>query len=302
MSLISMGTDTGGSIRQPASFTNLVGFKPTYGAVPRYGVIAMASSLDTMGHFTHTVEDCAKVFAVTNGQDMKDSTVVEHHRHEPSNRTFRIGVPKEYFAEGLDPEVSQKVHEVIEFYKSKGCEIVDISLPHTKYAISVYYIVQPAEVSSNLGRYDGVRFGTKRENFGAEAKRRIMLGTYVLASGYYDAYYNKAMKVRTKICEDFKTAFTSVDAILSPVSPTPPFKIGQKASDPLAMYLADIYTVAANLAGLPGLAIPAGFTNEKLPIGFQLLADHHNEDLLFKLGIMYQNETTWHKETPPLVK
>lgn len=298
MSLISMGTDTGGSIRQPASFTNVVGFKPTYGAVPRYGVIAMASSLDTMGHFTHTVEDSAKVFAATNGKDMKDSTVVAHHKHEPSEKAFRIGVPKEYFAEGLDPEVSKKVHEVIEFYKSRGCEIVDISLPHTKYAISVYYIVQPAEVSSNLGRYDGVRFGNKREQFGAEAKRRIMLGTYVLASGYYDAYYNKAMKVRTKICEDFKTVFTSVDAILSPVSPTPPFKIGQKASDPLAMYLADIYTVAANLAGLPGLAIPAGFTSDKLPIGFQLLADHHREDLLFKLGMMYQNETDWHTQKP----
>ncbi len=298
MSLASMGTDTGGSIRQPASFTNLVGFKPTYGSVPRYGVIAMASSLDTMGHFTHTVEDSAKIFAVTNGKDQKDATVVEKPQEIHHEKPFRIGVPKEYFAEGLDPEVSQKVHEVIAFYKQQGCEIVDISLPHTKYAISVYYIVQPAEVSSNLGRYDGVRFGAKRNTFGAEAKRRIMLGTYVLASGYYDAYYNKAMKVRTKICDDFKNAFNEVDAILSPVSPTPAFKLGQKASDPLAMYLADIYTVAANLAGLPGLAIPAGFSSEGLPIGFQLLADHHKEDLLFKLGILYQNETDWHKKLP----
>ncbi|MBP7118922.1 Asp-tRNA(Asn)/Glu-tRNA(Gln) amidotransferase subunit GatA [Candidatus Woesebacteria bacterium] len=298
MSLASMGTDTGGSIRQPASFTNLVGFKPTYGAVPRYGVIAMASSLDTMGHFTHTVEDSAKIFAVTNGQDQKDSTIASSQNAHQAQKPFRIGVPKEYFAEGIDPEVSQKVHEVISFYKAQGCEIVDISLPHTKYAISVYYIVQPAEVSSNLGRYDGVRFGTKRNMFGAEAKRRIMLGTYVLASGYYDAYYNKAMKVRTKICEDFSNAFGQVDAILSPVSPTPPFKLGQKASDPLAMYLADIYTVAANLAGLPGLAIPAGFSGEGLPIGFQLLANHHQEDLLFKLGIMYQNETDWHTKLP----
>ncbi len=300
MSLIAMGTDTGGSIRQPASFTNLVGFKPTYGSVPRYGVIAMASSLDSMGHFTHTVTDSAKVFAVTNGADQKDSTVSEAHSDTESNKKYKIGIPEEYFAEGLDPEVNEKVQNAIEVFKGLGCEIVPVSLPHTKYAISVYYIVQPAEVSSNLGRYDGVRFGKTRETFGAEAKRRIMLGTHVLASGYFDAYYNKAMKVRTKICDDFKAVFREVDVVLAPVSPTPAFKLGQKFNDPLAMYLADIYTVAANLAGIPGLSIPAGFSKNGLPIGFQLLADHHREDNLFKLGISYQSKTDWHTKLPNL--
>ncbi len=299
MSLVAMGTDTGGSIRQPASFTNLVGLKPTYGAVPRYGVIAMASSLDSMGHFTHTVEDSETLFSVTRGIDERDSTV-KNVTYEPfdTSKTIKIGIPKEYFSEGLDPEVEKVVRAAAEVFKKMGIELVDISLPHTKYAISVYYIVQPAEVSSNLGRYDGVRYGNGRECFGAEAKRRIMLGTYVLSSGYYDAYYGKAMKVRSRIITDFKEAFSSVDAILAPVSPTTAFKLGQKANDPLQMYLADIYTVAANLAGIPGLAIPGGFASNGLPIGFQLLGNHFSESILFELGKRYQKVTDWHTKQP----
>lgn len=297
-SLAAMGTDTGGSIRQPASFTNTVGFKPTYGAVPRYGVVAMASSLDSMGHFTHTVSDSEKIFAVTKGQDGFDGTV--KNERGAKKGPFKIGVPKEYFAEGLNKEVENAVLKVRDFFESQGIEIVPISLPHTQYAVSVYYVVQPAEVSSNLGRYDGVRYGGDRSSFGAEAKRRIMLGTYVLSSGYYDAYYAKAMRVRSKIVEDFKTAFSQVDAILAPVSPTPPFKLGEKVNDPIQMYLADVYTVAANLAGIPGLAIPAGFTSENLPIGFQLLGNYFEEDVLFELGKLYQSHSDWHTKNPTL--
>lgn len=300
MSLVSMGTDTGGSIRQPASFTNTVGFKPTYGAVPRYGVVAMASSLDSMGHFTHSVADTERIFTVIKGVDGRDSTVQNHpeNKEVATINTLKIGIPNEYFAEGLDPEVKAKVEEAATLFESMGVTLVPLSLPHTKYAISVYYIVQPAEVSSNLGRYDGVRFGEGRETFGQEAKRRIMLGTYVLSSGYYDAYYSKAMKVRTKIREDFREAFKQVDAILAPVSPTPPFKLNEKKSDPLTMYLADIYTVAANLAGIPGLAIPGGFTNSGLPVGFQLLGKQWDEATLFALGKAYQEKTQWHTQKP----
>ena len=299
LTLISTGTDTGGSIRQPAGFTNLVGFKPTYGAVSRYGVIAMASSLDSMGHFTRTVEDAKKIFEITKGVDEKDGTVLDNN-WEVAKEKLKIGVPKEYFIDGLDLEVKQIVEKAIEEYKRLGVEIVEVSLPHTKYAIEVYYIVQPAEVSSNLGRYDGVRYGEERSLFGDEAKRRIMLGTYVLSAGYYDAYYLKAMKVRSKLIEDFDNVFKQVDAILAPVSPTPPFKIGEKSSDPLQMYLADIFTVSANLAGIPGLTIPAGFTEKKLPVGFQLMGPRFSENNLFKLGEMYQGTTNVHLEDPDL--
>lgn len=291
-SLIATGTDTGGSIRQPANFCGVVGFKPTYGAVSRYGVIAMASSLDSVGHIGLTVEDIEKVFEVTKGEDGKDSTV-RNTKHKTTNGKFKIGIPKEYFIEGVDPEVEKAVKEAIDIFKNQGIELVNISLPHTKYAISVYYIVQPAEVSSNLGRYDGIRYGKNRGSFGDEAKRRIMLGTYVLSAGYYDAYYLKAQKVRSKIIGDFENAFEKVDAIIAPVSPTSAFKLGEKAKDPLQMYLADILTAAANVAGIPGLAIPSGFSTKGLPLGFQLMGARFSEPILFKLGKLYQEIVNW---------
>ncbi|MBU0572071.1 Asp-tRNA(Asn)/Glu-tRNA(Gln) amidotransferase subunit GatA [Patescibacteria group bacterium] len=291
-SLIATGTDTGGSIRQPANFCGIVGFKPTYGVVPRYGVIAMASSLDSVGHFGMTVDDVEKVFEVTKGEDERDSTV-KNIRSNKSNSKIKIGIPKEYFIKGLDSEVEKSVKEAADIFKSQGIELVNISLPHTKYAISVYYIVQPAEVSSNLGRYDGIRYGKNRDSFGDEAKRRIMLGTYVLSAGYYDAYYLKAQKVRSKIIEDFEDAFNKVDAIIAPVSPTPAFKLGEKAEDPLQMYLADVLTAAANVAGIPGLAIPSGFSSKGLPLGFQLMGARFSEPTLFKLGKLYQRTVGW---------
>lgn len=299
MALFSMGTDTGGSIRQPASFTNLVGFKPTYGAVPRYGVVAMASSLDSMGHFTHTVEDTETIFNVTKGEDAKDATL-KNSQSQSSKSKFKVGIPKEYFGEGLDAEVKELILSQIEVLKNGGIEFVEVSIPHTKYAIDVYYIVQPAEVSSNLGRYDGIRYGNDRIKFGDEAKRRIMLGTYVLSSGYYDAYYAKAMKVRSLLANDFEKVFEKVDALIAPVSPTPPFKIGEKSDDPLAMYLADIFSVSANLVGIPGLSIPAGFAKSGLPVGFQIMGPRFGEHALFEIGKMYQHATSWHKERPKL--
>jgi aspartyl-tRNA(Asn)/glutamyl-tRNA(Gln) amidotransferase subunit A len=293
---LGMGTDTGGSVRQPASFCNLVGFKPTYGSVPRYGVIAMASSLDSMGHFTKSVADSKRVYEVTRGKDLYDATIKEDMKN--SSDSFTLGIPEEYFVEGVDKQVEKIVYEAIELYKSLGVKIKKVSLPHTKYAISVYYIVQPAEVSSNLGRFDAIRYGHKRNAFGDEAKRRIMLGTYVLSAGYYDAYYLKAQKVRTLLISDFNEVFKDVDALIAPVSPTPPFKLGEKADDPLKMYLADVLTVAGSLAGIPGLAVPAGFTREGLPVGFQLMGPRFSENVLFDLGKLYQNETEWHKRVP----
>ncbi len=287
LALIATGTDTGGSVRQPANFCGVYGFKPTYGAVPRYGVIAMASSLDTIGHFANSVEDIERVFEVTRGEDNRDSTI-KYVKGQISKDKLRIGIPKEYFVKGLGKEVEKAVLDAAKVFKKKGIELVDISLPHTKYAISVYYIIQPAEVSSNLGRYDGIRYGKNRTAFGDEAKRRIMLGTYVLSAGYYDAYYLKAMKVRSKIIKDFDKAFEKVDAIIAPVSPTPPFKLGEKVEDPLQMYLADVLTAAANLAGIPGLAIPSGFAKNGLPLGFQLMGPRFSENRLFKLGKLYK--------------
>lgn len=289
LSLIATGTDTGGSIREPASFCGVFGLKPTYGAVSRYGIVAMASSLDSVGHFARTTEDIEKIFNITKGEDGYDGTVVSNKYKESSIKPrLRIGIPKEYFIEGIDNEIEKSVLAASQVFKKTGVELVDISLPHTKYANSVYYIVQPAEVSSNLGRYDGIRYGYERSAFGDEAKRRIMLGTYVLSAGYYDAYYLKAMKVRSKIIEDFETAFDKVDAIITPVSPTAAFKLGEKSSDPLKMYLADIFTVSANLAGIPGLAIPFGFNKTGLPLGFQLVGQRFSEPTLFALGKLFQ--------------
>ena len=287
LTLWASGTDTGGSIRQPANFCGVVGFKPTYGAVSRYGVVAMASSLDSMGHFTKCVDDAERIFNVTKGEDGKDGTV-KNAKFTMPNARLRLGIPEEYFIGGIDKEVEENVRKAAKVFESEGIELVKVSLPHTKYAISVYYIIQPAEVSSNLGRYDGIRYGNQRESFGEEAKRRIMLGTYVLSAGYYDAYYLKAMQVRSKIIQDFEMAFKKVDLIIAPVSPTPAFKLGQKASDPLQMYLADILTVAGNLAGIPGLALPSGFTKAGLPLGFQLLGPRFSEYVLFELGKLYE--------------
>ncbi len=295
-----MGTDTGGSIRTPASFCGLVGLKPTYGAVSRYGVVAMASSLDSMGHLTKNVSDSEKVFGITSGVDGLDSTLKDSDYTVKNGEKLRIGIPKEYFVEGIDHEVEKLVLQASDVFKRANVELVDLSLPHTKYAISVYYIVCPAEVSSNLGRYDGIRYGGKRASFGDEAKRRIMLGTYVLSAGYYDAYYLKAMKVRSKIIDDFEKAFSQVDAILAPVSPTPAFKIGEKVDDPLKMYLSDIFTVAANLVGIPALALPAGFSKNGLPVGFQLMGPRFSEKMLFNLGNLYQDRTHWHLKGPSL--
>jgi len=292
LALWSSGTDTGGSIRQPANFCGVCGLKPTYGSVSRYGIIAMASSLDSVGHFARCVDDLEKIYQVVASEDGMDSTL----KNAPAQRLkdkIRIGLPKEYFIEGIDKEVEQEVKKAAQLFENEGIEIVEISLPHTKYAISVYYIIQPAEVSSNLGRYDGIRYGHDRSVFGAEAKRRIMLGTYVLSAGYYDAYYLKAMKVRSKIIEDFEITFEEVDAVIAPVSPTPAFRLGEKASNPLQMYLADVLTVAGNLAGIPGLAIPSGFTKKGLPLGFQLLGPRFSEANLFRLGRLFEKITNY---------
>lgn len=287
LSFAALGTDTGGSIRLPASFTNVVGFKPTYGVVSRYGVIAMASSLDSIGHFTKTVEDSEKIFEITRGVDKYDATLSEFIS-KPIPKKLKIGIPAEYFDENLDQNIKKRIDEVINEYKKMGVEFVNVSLPMTKYGVSIYYVIQPAEVSSNLARFDGVRYGYSREAFGAEAKRRIMLGSYVLSSGYYDAFYKKAQEARKKVIEDFEAVFNKVDAIISPVSPTMPFKIGEKSNDPLAMYLSDVYTVSANIAGLPGISIPAGFGENNLPIGFQLIGPRFSENILFELGKMFE--------------
>jgi len=292
--LIALGTDTGGSVRQPASFTNLVGLKPTYGAISRWGVIAMSSSLDTVGVIGKNIADVKQTYDVLKGEDGHDSNVRLQTKSFDPGKKVTIGIPKEFFAERLDPEVKTKVEEVINTYQQMGHKIINISLPHTKYGISVYYIIQPAEVSSNLARYDGVRYGKDRLTFGSEAKRRIMLGSFVLSAGHYDAYYLKAMKVRNLIKMELEKAYEKVDVILAPVSPTPAFKIGEKQGDPISMYLSDIFTVTANLTGTPSVAIPGGFSKSGLPIGFQLMGPRFSEDLLFNLGQKYQAQTDWH--------
>lgn len=308
MCLAATGTDTGGSIRLPASFTNTVGLKPTYGRVSRYGVIAMASSMDSIGHFTKTVEDSALILQVTAGNDPMDATTPKKDvlKYMSSLRNgikgIKIGAYKWLKHEKQELRTIPLYENTLKQLHDLGAEIVPIDLPHEQYAIATYYIIQPAEVSSNLARYDGIRFGGNRSNFGDEAKRRIMLGTYTLSAGYYDAYYKKAMQVRTLIAEDFKKVFEQVDAIVMPVSPTPPWKLGEKVNDPLEMYFSDIFTVTANLAGLPGLSVPMGFING-LPVGMQILGPHFSEDLLFQIGHVYEETTkneSWRQIKPEL--
>lgn len=309
MALVTLGSDTGGSIRQPASFCGVVGLMPTYGRVSRYGLIAFASSLDHIGPLTKTVKDAAIVLRTMAGRDPMDSTSADLPvpdyvlELQKSLRGVKIGVPKEYFAEGLDTEVRAAVEAAIQKLAELGCEIISLSLPHTKYAISTYYIVATAEASSNLARYDGVRYGfrvkgaytlsemykrTRDQGFGTEVKRRIMLGTYALSAGYYDAYYLKAQKVRSLLAQDFDEAFKKVDAIVTPTSPTAAFKLGEKVDHPLAMYLADIYTVTADLAGIPGISVPCGETKEKLPIGLQVLGKHFDEATILRVAHAYE--------------
>ena len=309
MAVVTLGSDTGGSIRQPASFCGVVGLMPTYGRVSRYGLIAFASSLDHIGPLAKTVRDAAIVLRTIAGRDPMDSTsadvpVLDYVAElEKPVRGVKIGVAKEYLGEGLDSEVRNAVEAAIQKLASLGCQIVEISLPHTKYAIPTYYIVATAEASSNLARYDGVRYGyrasdartlsemyrrSRDHGFGAEVKRRIMLGTYALSAGYYDAYYLKAQKVRTLLTQDFEEAFKKVDAIVTPTSPTAAFKLGEKVDDPLAMYLADIYTVTADLAGIPGISVPCGETKEKLPIGLQILGKHFDEAAILRVAHGYE--------------
>ena len=305
MCLAATGTDTGGSSRLPASFCNVVGLKPTYGRVSRYGIIAMASSLDSIGHLTKTVEDSALFLNITAGRDPLDATTTPKTVPDYTKNLYqsvkgtRIGVPKEYFIKGLDKQVENVTKETIKVLETLGAEITEVSLPHTEYANACYYIVQPSEVSSNLARYDGIRFGNDRPSFGDEAKRRIMLGTFTLSAGYYEAYYKKSMQVRTLIKKDFDDAFEKVDIIVTPVSPTPPWKLGEKVDDPLKMYLSDIFTVTANLAGIPGLSVPIGFVNG-LPVGMQILGPQFSEEQLFQIGHAYEQETEWHKRKPSL--
>jgi aspartyl-tRNA(Asn)/glutamyl-tRNA(Gln) amidotransferase subunit A len=310
MSVAALGSDTGGSIRQPASFCGVVGLMPTYGRVSRYGLIAFASSLDHIGPLTKTVKDAAILLKHIAGRDPLDSTSAEvpvldyEQEIEQPVRGLKIGVPKEYFAEGLDPEVRAAVEAAIQKLAQIGCEVVPISLPHTPYAIPTYYVIATAEASSNLARFDGVRYGyrspqahtlsemyrrSRDQGFGAEVKRRILLGTYVLSAGYYDAYYLKAQRVRTLLTRDFEQAFQRVDAIVTPTAPTPAFKLGEKIDDPLSMYLADIYTVTADLAGVPGISVPCGESNGGLPIGLQILGRHFDESTVIRLAHAYEH-------------
>jgi len=309
MAVATLGTDTGGSIRQPASFCGVVGLKPTYGRVSRYGLIAFASSLDHIGPLTKTVQDTAIMLRTIAGRDPMDATSadvpVPDYAAEIDRpiQGLKVGIAKEYFGEGLESETRSAVEAAIQRLASLGCEIVDVSLPHTKYAIPAYYLVATAEASSNLARFDGVRYGfrakgagslsemyrrSREQGFGSEVKRRIMLGTYALSAGYYDAYYLKAQRVRTLLTRDFEEAFTKVDAIVGPTCPTPAFKLGEKVDDPLAMYLADIYTVTANLAGIPGISIPVGANKDGLPIGMQIFGKHFAEAMILRVAYAYE--------------
>jgi aspartyl-tRNA(Asn)/glutamyl-tRNA(Gln) amidotransferase subunit A len=303
MAPAALGTDTGGSIKQPAAFCGVVGLRPTYGAVSRYGVIALTSSLDQVGSLAKTVADARTVFEVIAGRDPYDATSVEALNKEPKElKSLRIGIPKEYFGEGLSPAVAARVKKVGEFLEKQGATVQEVSLPHTAYGLAVYYIITPSEVSSNLARFDGIRYGVRVENssieelvsrsrgkgFGSEPKRRVILGTFALSSGYADQYYLRAAKVRTLIAEDFARAFEKVDLLLTPTAPTTAFKIGEK-KDPLSMYLSDIFTIPANLAGLPGLSVPAG-TIDNLPVGVQLLGPKFSENMLFEVGEAIEKE------------
>ena len=318
----ALGSDTGGSIRQPASLCGVVGLKPSYGRVSRYGLVAYASSLDQIGCFAKDVHDTATVLGVIGGHDPRDSSsvpqpVADYAAGLTGNiKGLKLGLAKEYMIDGLDPAVKRAIETAVEQFTKLGAEVVEVSLPHTDYAIATYYIIATAEASANLARFDGIRYGlrvsgadpielygkTRGAGFGAEVKRRIILGTYVLSSGYYDAYYLRAQKVRTLIRNDFLKAFEKVDAILTPTSPTAAFKIGEKSADPLQMYLMDIFTISCNLAGICGLSVPCGFTDlePRLPIGLQLLGKPFGEETILRLGHAYEQSTAWHKEKPPI--
>lgn len=317
----ALGSDTGGSIRQPAAFCGIVGLKPTYGRVSRYGLVAFASSLDQIGPMAKDVRDAAILLGIIAGHDPCDSTSVDlpvpdypaHLGREIAG--LRIGIPDEYFIEGVDPEVAAAIRKAIDLLESLGAKAERISLPHTEYAVATYYLVATAEASSNLARYDAVKYGlrsggakdlvdmyvkTRQNGFGAEVKRRIMLGTYALSAGYYDAYYLKALKVRTLIRKDFEDAFKRCEVILTPTAPTAAFRLGEKTEDPLTMYLSDIFTISANLAGIPGISLPCGFTQAGLPIGLQLLGKPFDEATLLQVAFAYEQATEWHKRKPPL--
>ncbi len=320
MTLAALGSDTGGSIRQPAALCGVVGVKPTYGRVSRYGLIAFGSSFDQIGPLTKTVEDAAILMNVISGHDPKDSTSAPEKVPDFTAalkrdvKGLKIGLPKEYFIEGIDPEVEKSVRQAAEIYKKLGAKIKTVSLPHTEYSVAVYYVVAVAEASSNLGRFDGVEYGlrvptkdlremyfeTRNQGFGEEAKRRILLGTFVLSAGYYEAYYLKGQKVRTLIRQDFEKAFKEVDLILSPTSPTAAFKIGEKAADPIAMYLSDIFTIPANLAGIPAMSVPCSFTRSGLPIGMQLMARPFDESTMLRAAYAFEQETGIYKKKPKL--
>ncbi len=322
MAFMALGSDTGGSVRQPSSFCGNVGCKPTYGRISRYGLVAFASSLDQIGSVTKDVSDAALLLQVVSGHDAYDSTSANLEVPDyiaginSINDNLRIGVPKEFFGEGLNPEIKSAVTNALEIYKKNGAEIVDLSLPHCGYAVATYYIIATAEASSNLARYDGVRYGhrsqlsedniidmysrVRAEGFGSEVKRRILLGNYVLSAGFYEAYYMKASKVRNLIKNDFEDAFKKVDCIISPTCPSPAFKIGEKSTDPLEMYLSDIYTIPANLVGIPGISIPCGFTTTGLPIGMQIMGKHFEEEKILKIAKLFENETDFHLKKPEL--
>ena len=316
----ALGSDTGGSIRQPAALCGIVGLKPTYGRVSRYGLIAFASSLDQIGPMTKDVRDAALLLGIISGHDKRDSTSVDVAvgdylgALEKDIKCLKIAIPKEYFVEGMDEEVKKSVLEAKSLLETLGVQFKEVSLPHTRYAVAAYYIIATAEASSNLARFDGVQYGlrektsslidmykkTRGAGFGHEAKRRIILGTYALSSGYYDAYYLRALKVRTLIKKDFDDVFREFDCVLTPTSPTAAFKIGEKSHNPLDMYLSDIYTIPANLSGIPALSIPCGFTQERLPIGLQILSAPFKEENLFTVAFNYEQNTRWHKVSPEL--
>jgi len=341
MGTFALGEDTGGSIRMPAGFCNVVGLKPTYGRVPRYGLIALVSSFDSIGPITHDVYDCAAVLQIIAGKDAHDATSLPApvpdylEKLEKPIKDLRLGVPKEYFQEGMEPGVESAIREAIDKFADLGLEVKEVSLPHTKYGLPVYYLLLFAEASANLARFDGVRFGlseregaenvidmflqTRREGFGPEVKRRIMLGAYVLSAGYYDAYYLKAQRVRTLLRRDFEAVFEQCDVLVAPTCPTTAFKLGEKTGDPLTMYLSDIYVTATNPAGVPALSLPCGFSKRKtdnnervhgmsdnnerihaMPVGMQLIGKHLSEDVLFQIGHAYQQVTDWHKRQPVL--
>ncbi len=319
--IAALGTDTGGSIRQPASCCGVVGMKPTYGRVSRYGLVAFASSLDQIGPITKDVTDCAILLNAISGYDPNDSTSVNRgvpdYKRSLINdvKGIRIGIPDEYFVEGTDPDVEKAVQEAVDQLKKLGAEVIRISLPHTEYAVAIYYIIATAEASSNLARYDGVKYGyrsegykdlmqmytrTREEGFGQEVKRRIILGTYVLSAGYYEAYYRKASQVRTLMRQDFEKAFEKVDVIVAPTAPTPAFRIGEKTADPLQMYLSDILTIPVNIAGIPGISIPCGLSRDNLPIGLQIMGKHFDEETILRVAYTFEQNTDHHLKKPTL--